>query len=444
MKKFLTLLACASILFACDDDNAKPVTFPVVSTVSVTNVTLTSATAAGEVTNSGGADVTERGFVLSTTENPTVENYKITSGTGTGEFSAELTELFPETQYYVRAYAINSKGVAYGDQLTFETEPMEAATLQTLAAEDINFTAAYVGGEITNNGGAVITERGIVWNTTQNPTIENNKVVDEENDGNEFSVALNNLPVGTTIYARAFATNAAGTAYGNQISFMTNALTNSINHFSFSDLYLGAGPNGSTILINDELTEYLVLSGYNESHFGPDRFGNANGALLFDGIDDYASKTNYALDFNGSNELTISLWMKLSASVGDDYAILSIINGVHLFGVFTFDDVLTGLMYGPNTKPLGTAILSEDQWSLMTLVYSEGNNETMLKLYVNGEHIITQTSVVTPALPDTFEFSIGYSQTIPHYFKGSVDDLKIYNTALSADEIAFIYEQEKP
>lgn len=97
---------------------------PTVITAEVTDITQTTASSGGNVTDDGGAEVTARGVVWSTFENPTLEsNEGLTSdGTGTGEFISSLTGLTPSTTYYTRAYATNSAGTAYGDQMQFDTE----------------------------------------------------------------------------------------------------------------------------------------------------------------------------------------------------------------------------------------------------------------------------------------------------------------------------------
>lgn len=107
----------------CVKDSETQATEPSVTTSSVSNVTQTSASSGGNVTDDGGAEVTVRGVVWSKIENPTVEaNAGITSnGTGIGEFESSLTGLDPNTLYYVRAYATNSIGTAYGNQLSFTT-----------------------------------------------------------------------------------------------------------------------------------------------------------------------------------------------------------------------------------------------------------------------------------------------------------------------------------
>ena len=90
-------------------------------TSTITQITETTAVVGGNVTADGGASVTERGVVYGTSENPTVENSKVVGGSGTGMFTCNLTGLQASTTYYVRAYAVNSQGTAYGEQVSFTT-----------------------------------------------------------------------------------------------------------------------------------------------------------------------------------------------------------------------------------------------------------------------------------------------------------------------------------
>ena len=95
---------------------------PSVTTADVTNVSPRTATIGGEVTSDGGLVVTERGVVYSTSPKPTTADTKLVSGKGKGLFSAKLTNLKETTTYYVRAYAVNSKGTSYGEQKSFTTK----------------------------------------------------------------------------------------------------------------------------------------------------------------------------------------------------------------------------------------------------------------------------------------------------------------------------------
>ena len=95
---------------------------PTVTTSVVTQITTTTAVAGGNVTDDGGNSVTERGVVYSTNQNPTVADTKVVSGSGLGDFICNLTNLQEGTTYYVRAYAVNAKGTAYGEEVSFTTK----------------------------------------------------------------------------------------------------------------------------------------------------------------------------------------------------------------------------------------------------------------------------------------------------------------------------------
>lgn len=104
-----------------EENGGATVSLPTVATSSVTDITETSATCGGNVTANGGANVTARGVCWSTNQNPTLSNSFTTNDNGTGSFTATLTDLTASTTYYVRAYATNSAGTAYGEEVNFTT-----------------------------------------------------------------------------------------------------------------------------------------------------------------------------------------------------------------------------------------------------------------------------------------------------------------------------------
>lgn len=99
----------------------KEKSIPTLTTSGVTDVTTVSAICGGEITSDGGATVTERGICWGTSENPTIADSHATSGNGIGSFTVEMTELTPNTTFYVRSYATNSVGIGYGEQKSFTT-----------------------------------------------------------------------------------------------------------------------------------------------------------------------------------------------------------------------------------------------------------------------------------------------------------------------------------
>ena len=97
---------------------------PTVITFPVNNVETNSATCGGEVTSNGGADIIARGVCWSATSyTPTTSDAHTDNGTGVGSFVSNITGLNPNTTYYVRAYAMNSVGTAYGEMVSFTTLP---------------------------------------------------------------------------------------------------------------------------------------------------------------------------------------------------------------------------------------------------------------------------------------------------------------------------------
>ena len=217
MKKLTLLLALTMILFSCKPEAEKPT----VTTKSVGEVTETTAKVVGKVTADGGAEVTERGVCWNTECAPEVIDYRTVDGTGIGTFNSNISDLVPNTQYYVRAYATNEKGVSYGEELTFTTKKeIELPEVKTAEVEDITESEAVSGGEVVSDGGAEVTARGICWSTKQNPTIEDNKTTDGSGVG-IFTSNISNLERNTTYYVRAYATNEVGTSYGEEVTFTT-------------------------------------------------------------------------------------------------------------------------------------------------------------------------------------------------------------------------------
>jgi len=200
---------------------------PTVITTPISSIFETTAAGGGEVTSDGGAQVTSRGVVWDTVQNPTLPtDPHTTDGSGTGGFSSSLTPLVANTTYYVRAYAINSVGLVYGVQVTFVTATIPippvitGATVTTTVISAIGLNSATGGGNVTSDGGAPVTARGVVWNTSPSPTIANSKSLNGSGNG-IFTSSLIGLAASTVYYVRAYATNSWGTNYGAEVTFTT-------------------------------------------------------------------------------------------------------------------------------------------------------------------------------------------------------------------------------
>lgn len=192
---------------------------PTVTTTVVTNITGSSADSGGNVTVDGGDPVTARGVCWNTTGSPTTADSYTADGSGTGSFTSSLTGLSPNTAYYVRAYATNGVGTAYGGQETFTTD--NYPTVTTAAVTNITGSTATGGGNVTSDGGELVTASGVCWNTSGNPTTAGAHTTETGGTGS-FTSNLTGLTPGTLYYVRAYATNSVGTSYGGQETFTTD------------------------------------------------------------------------------------------------------------------------------------------------------------------------------------------------------------------------------
>ena len=193
---------------------------PTITTTLVSNVSTNSATTGGNITSDGGAIVTARGVCWATTPNPTTSSNKTSDGTGTGTFTSSLTSLIPGTTYYVRAFATNMVGTSYGFEETFTTSVVQPPTVSTTPPSSISYVSAVSGGNVTSDGGASITARGVCWAIISNPTINDDRTIDGIGTG-AYNSNITCLSFATTYYVRAYATNSVGTVYGDQQSFTT-------------------------------------------------------------------------------------------------------------------------------------------------------------------------------------------------------------------------------
>ncbi|WP_332456349.1 fibrobacter succinogenes major paralogous domain-containing protein [Petrimonas sp.] len=190
------------------------------TTSDAMEVTKTTARSGGFVINDGGTIVTARGVCWSTDQTPTIDDNKTENGSRVGRFESIISNLYPNKTYYVRAYATNSVGTAYGNTITFTTLKESKPTIETTEVTEIKETTATSGGNVIDEGTTSVVVRGVCWSTSESPTIDDNKTEDGSGDGS-FTSLITGLEPRMTYYVRAYATNSEGTSYGKQLSFMT-------------------------------------------------------------------------------------------------------------------------------------------------------------------------------------------------------------------------------
>lgn len=222
--KFLFLAFTLAITLVACNSKSDPQLPPILTTTAATSISSSTALVGGNITSNGGADVLASGVCWSTTANPTVENNKITGSTASGVFTSTIIGLTASTKYFARAYATNSVGTSYGNEIQFTTLAPTLPELTTTEVSSINQTIANGGGNITSDGGLVITSRGLCWSLKSAPTVADNKSTDGSGSGS-FTSSITGLIYGKIYYARAYAINSKGIAYGNEIKFYTSTET---------------------------------------------------------------------------------------------------------------------------------------------------------------------------------------------------------------------------
>jgi hypothetical protein len=249
------------------------------TTNAASSINACDAISGGSISSDGGSAVYATGVCYNTSPNPTTSNFTASSFP-TNIFTATLNSLAASTTYYYRAYATNSVGTSYGNELSFTTTS-GSATLTTSAATGIGACDATVAYLVTNNGGSALTNSGWVYATTTNPTLSNSvqnyvsnypyyQNIDGSFPGYGSQPPLSGLAANTTYYVRSFATNCAGTTYGPPITLTT---TNGVATLTTSAA-TAIGGCGATVT-------YLVTN-------------NGGGALTNSGLV-YATTTNPTL-----------------------------------------------------------------------------------------------------------------------------------------------------
>lgn len=243
----LVLVVGAFIAFqtGCKKDENKPLA--VLTTSEVSAIGFNEVTTGGSITSDGGQTITQRGVCWSSKIDPTISDSKTNDGAGAGNFVSSITGLSAGTIYYVRAYATNKNGTGYGMTLSFTTKQANLPALTTTIVSEITPTTAKTGGDISSDGGSPVTARGVCWSINSIPTLSDNLTIDGNGTGT-FISSITGLIVDTVYYVRAYATNIAGTSYGNEQSFSTQSGIVSLITSGATNITLTSARSGGNII----------------------------------------------------------------------------------------------------------------------------------------------------------------------------------------------------
>jgi hypothetical protein len=359
---------------------------PTVTTGEASDIGETFATLGGEITSTGGSVVTERGFYSSE-----VDGFADGTGTkisevgdfGVGTYSIEADCFEIGTTYYFKAFATNAVGTVYGTQATFSTTTGGSCpSVTTTAATAVLDVSATVNGEVTNENGSSVTERGFVYSSTDvDPRIGEEgvtKLIHGTSSGTgTFSSSLSGLSPDTQYYVNAYAINGISVGYGETVTFTTIseiAKLPTAGYFEDFSGFNGSGFSNVTTSGHLNSTNWRVT-------------GGSDGDMAFEGT--YTSGSHPSL-------------------AGGTSA-----GGVSSEGIYAFTvdgDIVFGLQPGSSDFTPGTITLRLENTTGSTLTsvgieydifeYNDAGHSNSLSLYVSSDDI-TYTAVTGLAYQTT-------------------------------------------
>lgn len=203
-----------------------------VVTSSATMIKTNSAVLGGIITVATGNTIIQRGVSWKVLNSNSITTSSQVGGAGL--FSLPISNLTPSTNYTYQAFAIDNKNKwVFGKEISFTTKAISIPVINTSSSTFVSSSRATIGGDVIDDGGAPVTESGVVYSNSLNPTISNNRVVNGSGNSS-FSLNLSGLTPNSKYYVKAYAKNSQGVGYGNEISFTTSALT--VNTGRVSDL----------------------------------------------------------------------------------------------------------------------------------------------------------------------------------------------------------------
>ena len=225
-----------------------------VTTTAISSLGVTSAYSGGDVIDDGGSEVFLRGVCYGENSGPSLSNSPYTQdGSGTGEYTSKLEGLKASTTYYVRAFAKNTKGVAYGEEKVFTTNPYFSATtaiVQTNKISNIDTLGLLLSlnGQILHPGGSAVTETGFVYSTKMGPSISDNKI--KSKDLTTVFTGDFNFELGVLYYVNSYAINSYGVSYGEEMQVKIDRAKPKIKTSEVTEIDSTSAICGGNVLTN--------------------------------------------------------------------------------------------------------------------------------------------------------------------------------------------------
>lgn len=238
------------LVFSCEKENLKwnLTKAPIVANVSVTSNSLTSFTVKSNCISDGYDENTTSGFCWAYHQNPTLDDRVFkTDLKGEGNFQAEI---FRESNsiIFLRSFSKNKVGVNYSATIAipWTGNSSNLPLVQTTSISNLSFTSFSVNALLISDGGVNITNKGVCVSTSPNPDLSNSiQIQNDNNSNNSYTLNFSNLSDNSIYYVVAYATNIAGTSYGNVITVNTPKI------YSIGE----TGPAGGTIIYQNPFSD---------------------------------------------------------------------------------------------------------------------------------------------------------------------------------------------
>ena len=201
---------------------------PVFAEVALGQKDARSCTVSTTIIDDGGSELIMGGFCWSLVSEgePTIESDVLNISVKNSSLSATIKGLLPETEYYIRAYAVNANGIGYSKSLVVTTDESTTPVLSSITPKDSTDFSVTVEAQVVSPGTSAISKAGFCWSATkENPTVDdsiNDLTGQLTNQNATLSAALSDLTPNTTYYIRAYAINEHGTSYSEVFTFKTN------------------------------------------------------------------------------------------------------------------------------------------------------------------------------------------------------------------------------
>ena len=433
MKKSIKIICAVFFIFVTITYSCKKDEVPTLTSSEVTGITGTTATAGGIISDEGSGSVIARGVCYGTSTNPTIEDNITSDGTGVGTFTSNITGLNGAKTYFLRAYATNSSGTAYGATKTFTTLGT-APSVVTNTVSNCFITIATLNGEVNANYLSTVVTFEYGTTTAYGNSLTSTESPVTGNTGTPVSVDLTGLTAGTIYHFRIKAVNELGTTYGEDETFTT--LGEFIGYYNLEE------STGSV------LTQAGSYVGTVYGTPARQQAGKNNYCYLLDGTSAINLGDN---TYRFTTDFTVSMWIN-TTSLGSYENFFSRYYSSSGFRCYSAFISPSGEINFYVFSPLNEATfirspansISTGQWYHIALVKSG----TSMKIILNNS-VVANTNSAPITIRDqegsgsnlkTFIGADSKSTTTPDtFFHGYIDEVAIWDMGLSDEQITYIW-----